>query len=43
MIRAVLFDWDGTLADTAEASYRCYVRMFSEFAIPFDRETYART
>jgi HAD superfamily hydrolase (TIGR01509 family) len=43
MIRAVLFDWDGTLADTAEASYRCYVRMFSEFEIPFDRETYART
>lgn len=43
MIRAVLFDWDGTLADTAEASYRCYVRMFSEFAIPFDRDTYART
>jgi phosphoglycolate phosphatase len=43
MLRAVLFDWDGTLADTAEASYRCYVRMFSEFAIPFDRETYART
>jgi HAD superfamily hydrolase (TIGR01509 family) len=43
MLRAVLFDWDGTLADTAEASYRCYVRMFDEFAIPFDRETYART
>jgi len=43
VIRAVLFDWDGTLADTAEASYRCYVRMFSEFDIPFDRETYART
>lgn len=43
MIRAVLFDWDGTLVDTAEASYRCYVRMFAEFAIPFDRDTYART
>jgi HAD superfamily hydrolase (TIGR01549 family) len=43
MIRAVLFDWDGTLADTAEASFRCYVRMFEEFAIPFDRDTYART
>ena len=43
MIRAVLFDWDGTLADTAEASYRCYVRMFAEFEIPFDRETFART
>jgi pyrophosphatase PpaX len=43
VIRAVLFDWDGTLADTAEASYRCYVRMFEELGIAFDRETYART
>ena len=41
--RAVLFDWDGTLADTAEASFRCYVRTFETFAIPFDRDTYART
>jgi HAD superfamily hydrolase (TIGR01549 family) len=40
---AVLFDWDGTLADTAEASYRCYVRMFAELGIAFDRQTYART
>lgn len=43
MFRAVLFDWDGTLADTAEASYRCYVRMFAELGIVFDREVYART
>jgi HAD superfamily hydrolase (TIGR01509 family) len=43
MLRAVLFDWDGTLADTAEASYRCYVRMFGELGVPFDREAYART
>ncbi|HUP61408.1 MAG TPA: HAD family hydrolase [Thermoanaerobaculia bacterium] len=41
--RAVLFDWDGTLADTAEASFRCYVRTFESFAIPFDRDTFART
>ncbi len=41
--RAVLFDWDGTLADTAEASFRCYVRTFEAFAIPFDRDAYART
>ena len=42
-VRAVLFDWDGTLADTAEASYRCYVRTFEALGIAFDRETYART
>lgn len=42
-LRAVLFDWDGTLADTAESSYRCYVRMFADFGIPFDREAYHRT
>lgn len=42
-LRAVLFDWDGTLADTAEASYRCYVRMFADFGIPFDRDAYRRT
>ena len=42
-VRAVLFDWDGTLVDTAEASYRCYVRMFSELGVHFDRDTYART
>lgn len=41
--KAVLFDWDGTLADTAEASYRSYVRLFEELGIPFDREVYART
>ncbi len=42
-VRAVLFDWDGTLVDTAEASFRCYVRLFEEFGVPFDRDTYART
>jgi HAD superfamily hydrolase (TIGR01509 family) len=42
-VRAVVFDWDGTLVDTAEASYRCYVRLFDELGIAFDREVYART
>ena len=40
---AVLFDWDGTLADSAEASYRCYVRLFGGFGIPFDREIFGAT
>jgi HAD superfamily hydrolase (TIGR01549 family) len=41
--RAVLFDWDGTLVDSAESTYRVYVRLFSDFGIAFDRETFART
>lgn len=40
---AVLFDWDGTLLDSAEASYRCYVRLFEGFGIEFDRASFART
>lgn len=43
MLRAVLFDWDGTLADTAEATYRCYVRTFADFGIGFDRMEFERT
>lgn len=42
-VRAVLFDWDGTLADTSESSFRCYVRMFADLGISFDRDTFART
>lgn len=42
-IRAVVFDWDGTLVDTAEASYRCYVKTFAEFKIPFDRTEFERS
>ena len=42
-LRGVLFDWDGTLVDSAETSFRAYVSLFSSFGIPFDRETYGRT
>jgi phosphoglycolate phosphatase len=42
-IRAVVFDWDGTLADTAEATYCAYLRTFAEFGIPYDRAEYERT
>ena len=42
-LRAVLFDWDGTLVDTAESSFRSYARVFPEFGIPFTREDFQRT
>jgi HAD superfamily hydrolase (TIGR01549 family) len=42
-LRAVLFDWDGTLLDSAESSYRCYVRLFGSFGMSFDRAAYERT
>jgi HAD superfamily hydrolase (TIGR01509 family) len=42
-LRAVLFDWDGTLVDSAELSYHCYVRTFERFGLPFDRAQYQAT
>lgn len=39
----MLFDWDGTLVDSAETSFRAYVRLFGELGIAFDREQYRRT
>jgi HAD superfamily hydrolase (TIGR01549 family) len=42
-LRAVLFDWDGTLVNSAETSYRAYQGMFEALGVPFDREVYRRT
>jgi HAD superfamily hydrolase (TIGR01549 family) len=42
-LRAVLYDWDGTLVDSAEKSYRCYVRVFSEYGIGYSHEQYQET
>jgi HAD superfamily hydrolase (TIGR01549 family) len=42
-LQAVLFDWDGTLVDTAEASYRCYEKLFRSYGIGFDRDAFRRT
>ena len=42
-LQAVLYDWDGTLVDSAAKSYRCYVRVFSEYGIGYDHEQYERT
>lgn len=42
-VQAVLFDWDGTLVNTAEASYRCYEKLFGSYGIAFDRDAFRRT
>jgi HAD superfamily hydrolase (TIGR01509 family) len=42
-LRAVLFDWDGTLVDSAELSYDSYVQTFARFGIAFDRARYQAT
>ncbi len=41
--RALIFDWDGTLLDSAEATYRCYGQVFSSYDLRFDRDDFART
>ena len=41
--RAVLFDWDGTLVDSAERTYGCYVRVFSSYGIGYDHAAFERT
>lgn len=40
---AVLFDWDGTLVNSAEVSFRCFESVFGGYGIAFDRSTYAAT
>jgi HAD superfamily hydrolase (TIGR01549 family) len=42
-LRAVLFDWDGTLVDSAARTYHCYVRVFSAYGIDYDHEAFERT
>ena len=42
-VEAVLYDWDGTLVDSAEASFRCYEETFASYGIRFDRDAYAAT
>ena len=43
VFRAVLFDWDGTLVDSAEATYRSYLALFAHFGIAYDRPRFAET
>ena len=41
--RAILFDWDGTLVDSAERTFHCYQRIFALHGIAFDRAAFERT
>jgi phosphoglycolate phosphatase len=40
---AVLFDWDGTLVNSADVSFRCFESVFRGYGIAFDRAVYAST
>ena len=42
-LRGVLFDWDGTLVDSAEKSFRCYARVFADYGISYDTALFERT
>lgn len=42
-LRAVLFDWDGTLVDSAEASFRCFETVLVPLGIAFDRTRFQET
>ncbi len=42
-LRAVLFDWDGTLVDSADVSFRSYVALFESFGIAYGSEDFQRT
>lgn len=42
-LKAVLFDWDGTLVDSAEVSFRSYVALFGRFGIDFGPDDFRRT
>ena len=38
-----MFDWDGTLLDSAETTFRCYRTLFAPYGIDFTRELFTRT
>ena len=39
-ITTLLFDWDGTVVDSAQLGLIAYEKSFAELGIPFDHETY---
>lgn len=40
-ITTLLFDWDGTVVDSAQLGLTAYEKAFAELGIPFDHETYS--
>jgi phosphoglycolate phosphatase-like HAD superfamily hydrolase len=41
-VKAILFDWDGTLADTLPALFAANVAVMAAFGLPFDDDLYRR-
>ena len=39
-VTTLLFDWDGTLVDSAQLGLVAYEKSFAELGVPFDHETY---
>ena len=39
-IKTLLFDWDGTVVDSAQLGLTAYEKSFAELGVPFDHETY---
>jgi HAD superfamily hydrolase (TIGR01509 family) len=42
-INTLLFDWDGTLADSAQQGLIAFEKTFAELGVPFVHEVYERT
>ena len=42
MIDTVLFDWDGTLIDTAQSAFDAFQKSFGDLGIPLDSDLYER-
>jgi HAD superfamily hydrolase (TIGR01509 family) len=41
-MKAVLFDWDGTLVDSLDAFFRANLMVMERFGLPFDEAAYRR-
>ncbi len=39
-IKVLLFDWDGTVVDSAQLGLTAYEKAFAELGVPFDHDTY---